>query len=248
MIGQTVSHYRILSKLGGGGMGVVYEAEDLNLGRKVALKLLPDAVVGRAALERFRREARAASALNHPHICVVYDLGEHEGKPFIAMERMQGQTLKHMISGRPLPAIGCGSWVASRGSAGSGPRAGIMHRDLKPANVFVDGARGSEAPGLRSGQGAGRRGSGLGVSTAEHLTQPGSTLGTVAYMSPEQARGEDLDARSDLFSLGVALYEMATGRLPFGGKSTAEIFKGILTDTPLLRRASTPRSPRELGR
>ncbi len=249
MIGQTVSHYRVLSELGGGGMGVVYEAEDLNLGRKVALKFLPEALRSREALERFRREARAASALNHPHICVVYDLGEHQGKPFIAMERMQGQTLNHLISGRPMLSqrvSELGSQVADALEAAHG--AGILHRDLKPANVFVtehgeaklldfglakvlgDAADGSEAP------------------TAEHLTRPGSTLGTLAYMSPEQARGEGLDARSDLFSLGVVLYEMATGCLPSEGKSEAEIFKGILADTPASPTSRNAEVPPELER
>ena len=247
MIGETVSHYRILSELGGGGMGVVYEAEDLNLGRNVALKFLPDALESREAFERFKREARAASALNHPHICVVYDLGEHQGKPFIVMERMKGQTLKQMISGRLLPServLELGSQVADALVAAHG--AGILHRDLKPANVFVtdhgeaklldfglakvlgDAAEGSEAP------------------TAEHLTRPGSTLGTLAYMSPEQARAERLDARSDLFSLGVVLYEMATGRLPFEGKSTAEIYKGILAETPASPTHLNPAVPTKL--
>jgi TolB-like protein/predicted Ser/Thr protein kinase len=248
--GETVSHYRILSKLGSGGMGVVYEAEDLSLGRKVALKFLPDAVMSREALERFKREAQAASALNHPHICVVYDLGEHQGKPFIAMERMQGRTLKAVMSDGPLPVdrvLELGSQLADALEAAHA--AGILHRDLKPANVFVTdrgeaklldfGLAKLTAKGVDEVVGS-------EVPTAEFLTKPGSTLGTVAYMSPEQARGEDLDARSDLFSLGVALYEMVTGRLPFAGNSEAEIYKGILADTPPPPTSLKPEIPPKL--
>jgi TolB-like protein/Flp pilus assembly protein TadD/predicted Ser/Thr protein kinase len=233
VIGQTVSHYRILSKLGGGGMGVVYEAEDLNLGRKVALKFLPEALESQEARERFRREARAASALNHPHICVVYDLGEHEGKPFIAMERMEGKTLKHLVSGRPLPVervMELGSQVADALEAAHA--VGILHRDLKPANVFVTEHGEAKLLDFGLAKVMGPLAMDSEAPTEERLTRSGATPGTLAYMSPEQAQGEKLDARSDLFSLGIVLYEMATGRPPFDGRTAAEIFKGILADTP----------------
>jgi formylglycine-generating enzyme required for sulfatase activity/predicted Ser/Thr protein kinase len=238
MIGEKVSHYRVLSKLGGGGMGVVYEAEDLNLNRKVALKFLPDARDTPDALERFKREARAASALNHPHICVVYDLGEHEGKPFLAMERMKGESLKEALAKGPLPielVVKLGVQIADGLEAAHG--AGIVHRDLKPANVFVT-ERGDAKIldfGLAKLTGSESQLLGSEVETAaqeRNLTSPGMTLGTVAYMSPEQARGQDVDARSDLFSLGVMLYEMLTGRLPFPGNTAAEIFNAILSQKP----------------